>query len=124
VDFLLGDEGEKRRLALWQNIRLLQSQLPPSPGAVLDEEEDEAPARPRPVSPPSSIFPWIVGTEADAVDFSNWLAKAGFFAPAIRYPTVPRGTARLRLTVTARHRPEQIHALGRALSTLAGQRAA
>ena len=30
----------------------------------------------------------------------------------------------LRLTVTARHRPEQIHALGRALGTLAGQRAA
>ena len=125
VDFLLGDEGEKRRLALWQNIRLLQSQLPPSPGAVIDDdEEDDAPAKRRPVSPASSIFPWIVGTEADAVDFSNWLAKAGFFAPAIRYPTVPRGTARLRFTVTARHRPEQIHALGRALGTLAGQRVA
>ncbi|MBV9126732.1 MAG: 8-amino-7-oxononanoate synthase, partial [Verrucomicrobia bacterium] len=66
----------------------------------------------------SAIFPWIVGGEADAVEYSNRLAKAGFFAPAIRYPTVPRGSARLRLTVTARHQPESIHALGRALATL------
>ncbi len=118
VDFLLSDEGERRRLTLWQNIRLLQSQLPPAPAAVARGEP--SPSR----AATSAIFPWIVGTEADAVDFSNWLAKAGFFAPAIRYPTVPRGTARLRITVTARHRPEQIHALGRALDTLAGQRAA
>ena len=52
------------------------------------------------------------------MDFSAWLAKKGFFAPAIRYPTVAKGKARLRLTVTARHRPEQIMALGRALAEL------
>lgn len=101
VDFLLSEEGERRRLALWQNIRLLGSQLP----------------EPRPAA--SAIFPWIVGAEADAVDFSSWLARKGFYAPAIRYPTVAKGTARLRLTVTARHQPEQIMALGRALRELA-----
>ncbi len=108
IDFLLTDEGERRRLTLWQNIRLLASQLPPPPGA-----DSEPP--PRRKDGGSAIFPWIVGGEAEAVDSSSWLAKKGFFAPAIRYPTVAKGSARLRLTVTARHQPEQIMALGRAL---------
>ena len=111
IDFLLTDEGERRRLALWQNIRLLASQLPPPPGADSDQP-------PRRKDGGSAIFPWIVGGEAEAVDFSSWLAKKGFFAPAIRYPTVAKGSARLRLTVTARHQPEQIMALGRALAEL------
>ena len=110
VDFLLTDAGERRRLALWQNIRLLATQLPPSPLT------DEAKTFPKPGG--SAIFPWIVGHEADAVEWSARLAKKGYFAPAIRYPTVARGTARLRLTVTARHRPEQIMDLGRALAGL------
>ena len=111
IDFLLTDEGERRRLALWQNIRLLASQLPMPPGADSDQP-------PRRKDGGSAIFPWIVGGEAEAVDFSTWLGKKGFFAPAIRYPTVAKGAARLRLTVTARHQPEQIMALGRALGEL------
>ncbi len=111
VDFLLSDAGERRRLALWQNIRLLATQLPPSPAGA-----DAVKATPKPGG--SAIFPWIVGHEADAVDWSARLAKKGYFCPAIRYPTVARGTARLRLTVTARHRPEQIMDLGRTLAAL------
>ena len=111
LDFLLTDEGERRRLALWQNIRALASQLPPP----LDAHSDQPPRR---KDGGSAIFPWIVGGEAEAVDFSSWLAKKGFFAPAIRYPTVAKGSARLRLTVTARHQPEQIMALGRAMAEL------
>ena len=115
VDFLLTEEGERRRLALWQNIRLLASQLPASP-AMTDHAESAPPARRKEGG--SAIFPWIVGGEAEAVDYSGWLARKGFFAPAIRYPTVPKGAARLRLTVTARHRPEQIMDLGRVLGEL------
>lgn len=111
LDFLATDEGERRRLTLWQNIRLLTGQLPAAPGA-----DSNASARRKDGG--SAIFPWIVGREAAAVDFSGWLAKQGFFAPAIRYPTVARGSARLRLTVTARHQPEQILALGKALTEL------
>ena len=136
IDFLLTDEGERRRLALWQNIRLLSSQLPPAPGldhtspsstlpaVPADASAKPTPARTAPASRParktggSAIFPWIVGDERDAVDFSSWLAKKGYFCPAIRYPTVAKGTARLRLTVTARHQPEQIMALGKALDEL------
>ena len=109
VDFLLTEEGERRRLALWQNIRLLGSQLPPSPVVEADSRRKDG---------GSAIFPWIVGGEAEAVDYSGWLARKGYFAPAIRHPTVAKGSARLRLTVTARHRPEQIMALGRALGEL------
>lgn len=132
VDFLLSDDGEKRRLALWQNIRLLASQLPASPAEEMrnagretwNAEKSNRSASPViSGAPHSAIFPWIIGSEANTVDFANWLAKAGFFAPAIRYPTVPRGTARLRFTVSARHQPAQIHALGRALGTLANQHA-
>ena len=112
LDFLASEEGERRRLTLWQGIRLLASQLPPAP------EQDGEPPAPARHDGGSAIFPWIVGREADAVNFSSWLAKKGFFAPAIRFPTVAQGTARLRLTVTARHRPEQILALGRALLEL------
>jgi 8-amino-7-oxononanoate synthase len=116
IDFLVSEEGERRRLTLWQGIRLLGTQLPPSP-AKAEDGDDEQPAPVR-KDGGSAIFPWIVGGEADAVNYSSWLAKKGFFAPAIRFPTVARGTARLRLTVTARHRPEQILALGRALQEL------
>ena len=112
VEFLLTDEGERRRLALWQNIRLLGSQLPASPAPNPATRKDGG----------SAIFPWIVGGEAEAVDYSGWLARKGFFAPAIRYPTVAKGTARLRLTVTARHRPEQIMALGRTIGELTRMR--
>jgi 8-amino-7-oxononanoate synthase len=115
LDFLASEEGERRRLTLWQGIRLLASQLPPAPGEQPPDGEHPGPER---REGGSAIFPWIVGSEADAVDYSSWLAKKGFFAPAIRFPTVAKGAARLRLTVTARHRPEQILALGRALTEL------
>ena len=60
-----------------------------------------------------------VGPEALAVEVSARLSDRGFLAPAIRFPTVPQGTARLRLTVTSRHLPDQITALGQAMAGLA-----
>ena len=59
----------------------------------------------REIKPTSAIIPWRVGDgEADeALQISNRLLEFGIFVPAIRYPTVPRGTARLRITVTASH---------------------
>jgi len=41
--------------------------------------------------------------------------ERGFFVPAMRYPTVARGTARLRLTLSAAHLPEEIQAVTQAL---------
>jgi 8-amino-7-oxononanoate synthase len=39
------------------------------------------------------------------------IGEAGYYVPAIRFPTVPRETARLRVTLSARHTPEQIKGL-------------
>jgi 8-amino-7-oxononanoate synthase len=52
----------------------------------------------------SPIIPVVVGDEAAALDIAARLRAAGHFAPAIRPPTVPAGSCRLRLTVTLAHR--------------------
>lgn len=71
-----------------------------------------------PGRPISSIFPVVIGENEAALAASEALLERGFLAPAIRYPTVPRGTARLRITVTAAHRTGQIEQLGRGLADL------
>jgi 8-amino-7-oxononanoate synthase len=54
------------------------------------------------------IFPVILGDEARALDASRRLRARGFFVRAIRPPTVPRGTSRLRVSLTAGHTREQV----------------
>jgi 8-amino-7-oxononanoate synthase len=56
----------------------------------------------------SPIVPILIGGEQDALDASELLAEQGFLAAAIRPPTVPAGTARLRLTFTAQHPDDEI----------------
>lgn len=58
------------------------------------------------------ITPVIIGEEERAQDFARRLFEEGVFTPAIVYPTVPRGRARVRTIVTAEHSEED---LGRAL---------
>jgi 8-amino-7-oxononanoate synthase len=66
----------------------------------------------------SAILPLMVGDEAKTMELAASLRERGLFAPAIRFPTVARGEARLRLTATAAHAPEDINALGEALRHL------
>ena len=54
------------------------------------------------------IIPIIIGSEAQAVEFSDELLKEGVFSQAIRYPTVKRGQARLRISLTALHNQEHL----------------
>ncbi|OYV40864.1 MAG: hypothetical protein B7Z80_03400 [Rhodospirillales bacterium 20-64-7] len=56
----------------------------------------------------SPIVPLIVGEAETALELSDALARQGFLVSAIRPPTVPEGTARLRFTFTAAHTPEDI----------------
>jgi 8-amino-7-oxononanoate synthase len=74
------------------------------------EHSAEHSARPR-----SSILPVVVGAEERALSFSRALLDRGVFAQAIRPPTVPEGTSRLRITPMATHTPAQIEASRRAL---------
>lgn len=68
-------------------------------------------------SPPgaAAILPLIIGEASRAVAVSSRLRDSGFLIPCIRYPTVARGSARLRITLSARHTAPQIQALGEAL---------
>jgi 8-amino-7-oxononanoate synthase len=57
-----------------------------------------------PISSDTQIVPLVVGEADDAMAFCERLLEEGIFAQAIRPPTVPPGTCRLRLTVMATHR--------------------
>jgi len=59
----------------------------------------------------SPIVPVLIGDEEDALAASHRLEDEGFLAVAIRPPTVPAGTARLRLTFTAHHPDDEIERL-------------
>jgi 8-amino-7-oxononanoate synthase len=101
IELVRSNEGDTRRKMLWARVAELKSALGiPHSGL------------------PSAIIPLILGAESDAVVAATTLSDQGFFVPAIRYPTVARGAARLRLTLTTAHPTEDVAALIRALSPL------
>jgi 8-amino-7-oxononanoate synthase len=91
------EEGSRLRATLRDHIALLSSLLSTEPAE-------------------SSIIPLILGSEERALAVAARLFEAGFFVPAIRYPTVPKNTARLRVSLSTAHSPEQIQGLAAALS--------
>jgi glycine C-acetyltransferase/8-amino-7-oxononanoate synthase len=56
----------------------------------------------------SPILPILVGDAVKALAFAEQLLAQGIYAPAIRPPTVPEETSRIRVTVTSEHTPDQI----------------
>lgn len=91
LDLVSGSDGDERRASLRQRIR------------QMDEAAE------------SAIIPLIMGENDAALAASETLLEKGFLVPAIRYPTVPRGTARLRVTLSAAHTKEDVSALQKAL---------
>jgi len=104
VKLIQGAEGDSLRQQLWQRVEELRQGVE-SLGW-------------NPTSAPSAIQPLIVGEGAKALSMMMHLREAGFFIPAIRYPTVPRNEARLRVTTTAGHTGEDVAALLDAVSTI------
>jgi 8-amino-7-oxononanoate synthase len=60
---------------------------------------------------PSAVIPVVLGANEAALEAAARLEERGFLVPAIRYPTVPRGTARLRISLSAAHPREAVAAL-------------
>ena len=89
---------------LHRNARALRAEL-------------ELPADPMP------IVPLIVGDPDAAMALCEAALREGVFAQAIRPPTVPEGTSRLRLVATATHRPDQLRAAARVLNDVASAHA-
>ena len=66
----------------------------------------------------SAIVPIIVGDERRALAASAALQAQGLLVPAIRYPTVARGTARLRAALMCAHTPEDLRRAAQAIATV------
>jgi glycine C-acetyltransferase len=95
-------EGEKLVAKLWANTKFFKQELKRK-GFQFGTSE-------------TPIIPIHVGDAAKAFEFSRRLFDAGVFAPAVGYPTVAEGKARLRAIVSAGHRREQLR---KAAETLA-----
>ncbi len=71
---------------------------------------------------PSPIIPVVLGAEEAALEAAQKLLDRGILIPAIRPPTVPAGTSRLRISLSAAHTDAQVEALLAALRDTAGTR--
>jgi 8-amino-7-oxononanoate synthase len=85
---LSGPEGDEKRARLWDNIRRFAAGLR---AAGIAARED------------SPIFPVVLGAPERAVAAASRLREQGILAKAIRPPTVPPGTSRLRFALSAAH---------------------
>ena len=101
VELVQSNEGEVLRTRLWANVDALKNGL-------IQQGWKLPVVR-------SAILPLIIGDEREALALAECLREAGVWVPAVRYPTVARGAARLRVTVSAAHQPKHLDALLEAL---------
>jgi 7-keto-8-aminopelargonate synthetase-like enzyme len=101
VELVQSAEGQTRREQLRSRVRQLKSEIQSSQPDFV-----------------SAIVPLILGGEAAAVAASATLREQKIFVPAIRYPTVARGAARLRITLTAAHSANDVTTLAGALQPI------
>ena len=65
----------------------------------------------------SAVVPVVIGDNDAALQAARDIGDSGFLVPAIRYPTVPRGSARLRISLSAAHPPEIVRELKHAIGS-------
>jgi len=68
---------------------------------------------------PSAIVPIVIGDEASALKASAELLESGYVIPAIRYPTVAKGSARLRASLMATHTKEELEKAAQKIAEIA-----
>jgi 8-amino-7-oxononanoate synthase len=90
-----GEEGDDRRLRLARHARGFRQRLGGLPGC-----ED------------SAIVPVILGDDREVMRVSERVLEAGVFVQGIRPPTVPEGTARLRIALSSEMSMEQLEIAG------------
>lgn len=98
---IIGKDDSFRK-TLWQNVTYLQTKLKTLSLNTLGSQ--------------TQIVPILMGDAGKAVKISDHLFDKGILLTAIRPPTVPKDTSRLRLTVTAKHTKEDIDLLATRLS--------
>ena len=102
LEILQNDLGDQLRIRLLQNVGLLSN--------LLEIKRNYSP------SAQSAIIPVLVGTEERSLQLAGKLLETGFLVPAIRYPSVARGSARIRIALSAAHFSEEIVALATAIN--------
>jgi len=105
VRFIQSARGEARRKMLRARVAQLHTSVKNQPAKI-----------------PGAIVLIRIGDEKKAVEAATALRGQGIFIPAIRYPTVARGAARLRVTVTAGHTSEDISQLTTALRKIVNRK--
>lgn len=90
-------KNDSLKKKLWENVRYINGRLKPMGFDTLGSQ--------------TQIIPIMVGEPGKAVAISEYLFDEGILLSAIRPPTVPQGTSRLRLTVTAMHTKQDIDLL-------------
>jgi len=102
LDIIEGADGKGRRARLAHLINLLNRELHLERWTKLQSS--------------TAIQPVLLGDNEQATQVSKKLHEAGYWVPAIRPPTVPVGTARLRITLSAAHSDEDVVALANTLN--------
>ena len=104
------EEGERRRCHLAELVAAFRRGVPEALGDLLGTHGWRlAPSQ-------TAIQPLIVGSSEQALAMSAALESKGLWVPAIRPPTVPSGSARLRITLSAAHGPSDVERLLSALA--------
>lgn len=101
VSFDIIEGQPELREKFWERLNLVKDGLHKLDFDLMDTE--------------SHIIPILIGSEKTTMEISRYLYENGILAPGIRVPTVPKNTARLRITVMATHSRRDITRL---LSTL------
>lgn len=91
------EQEDSRRAHLNQLINLLKSNLRLQRWQLMDS--------------PTAIQPVVIGSNEDVLRLSEYLLTQGILVPAIRPPTVPKGSARLRISLSAAHSVDDVQRL-------------
>jgi len=109
VALVQSEEGEQRCERLRTSVAECRT------GLLSEAPQGRRDACPALASP---ILPLIIGDETEAMRVAAALLDQGIFIPAIRYPTVARGSARLRLTLSADHTAADMAQVSQAITSL------
>ncbi len=102
LDLIEGEHGDALRAQLAANIHLFRQRLQLRRWRLLPSH--------------TAIQPVVIGTNQETIATGAALLERGFWVGAIRPPTVPMDTARLRITLSAAHTAEEVQALVAALA--------
>jgi len=106
VKLIQSSVGHALTESLWTRVEQCRTGV--APVSISSPAQTEQEVRDRRDACPTPILPLIIGDESAAVSAATTLREQGLFVPAIRYPTVARGAARLRVTLTAGHSAEDV----------------